>query len=253
MSKMEIKEAIDRYAASVGLERLNVRAALIDMDGVLYDSMKNQTAAWYRMATEAGIECTREEFYLYEGMTGAKTINHIFRRTFGHDCDPDEITRLYALKAGYFTQMGEPAMMPGAARMLATLRDNGVKRVLVTGSAQQNVIDRISRDYPGMFPQECRVTARDVKLGKPNPEPYLMGAAKAGCPPTECMVVENAPLGIKAGKAAGAFVVGITTGPIPEPEMWNAGADLVFPSMPGFADALPDILRLAKLWSTGKK
>ena len=52
-------EAVNRYLEKEGIDRIDLRAALIDMDGVLYESMKNHTAAWYRMATEMGIECSR--------------------------------------------------------------------------------------------------------------------------------------------------------------------------------------------------
>ena len=59
-------------------------AALIDMDGVLYDSMKWHTLAWKKMMESVGVECDRDEFYLYEGMTGEATIDLLFRRAFGH-------------------------------------------------------------------------------------------------------------------------------------------------------------------------
>lgn len=239
---MEYSEAVRKYNSRSEAGTLQVRAALIDMDGVLYDSMRNHTAAWYRMATELGINCTREEFYLYEGMTGAATVNVLFNRAYGRDCTPEEAVELYTRKAQYFMALGEPALMPGAGRMLSTLRDTGIDRVLVTGSGQQSILDRISNDYPGIFATNRRVTAHDVTHGKPDPEPYLKGMQLAGCTACQCMVIENAPLGVKAGHAAGAFVVGITTGPIPDADMWSAGADLVFPSMPAFADALPSLL-----------
>ncbi|MDE6866981.1 MAG: beta-phosphoglucomutase, partial [Muribaculaceae bacterium] len=66
------------------------KAALIDMDGVLYDSMKLHTLAWYRMMTELGIPCERDEFYLYEGMTGKATINRLFQRAYGRDASQEE-------------------------------------------------------------------------------------------------------------------------------------------------------------------
>ena len=239
---MSAKEAIEKYLRATGHASFSLKAALVDMDGVLYDSMRLHTAAWLRMATEIGIEATRDEFYLYEGMTGEATINVLFNRAFGRDCTHQEAEELYRRKSGYFVELGAPAMMPGALSMHTTLRDNGIKRVLVTGSAQGSVLERLSGDYPGIFPDGCRVTAHDVKRGKPHPEPYLKGMEIAACAPSECMVIENAPLGVKAGKAAGALVVGVTTGPIPAQEMWAAGADMVFPTMPAFAQALPQMI-----------
>lgn len=227
-------------------KQLSLKAALIDMDGVLYDSMKYHTLAWHRLATELGIDATRDEFYLYEGMTGAATINLLYNRAFGKGVDDAEAKRLYAKKAQYFAEIGKVETMPNANRMLKTLRQSNIDCVLVTGSGQASILERLDVDYPGIFDNDKRVTAHDVKHGKPHPEPYLQGMAKAGCSPEECIVIENAPLGIQAGKAAGCFTIGITTGPIPKDKMLEAGADLVFDSMKDFADHLPEIINIFK-------
>lgn len=214
------------------------KAALIDMDGVLYDSMKYHTLAWKRMMTEAGVECSREEFYLYEGMTGAATIDLLFRRRFGHGCSPEKTAELYSLKTKYFRENGANEPMPGADRMLRALMERGIRRVLVTGSSQASLLDSIGSDYPGAFMPGDRVTALDVKKGKPDPEPYLKGLSIAGVSPEEAIVIENAPLGVRAGKNAGIFTVAVTTGPIPRAEFEKENADVIFPSMTEFADYL---------------
>ncbi|MBD5268824.1 MAG: HAD-IA family hydrolase [Bacteroides sp.] len=217
--------------------------ALIDMDGVLYDSMPFHARSWKLMMAEQGLDLPEEEFFLYEGMTGTATIDLIFRRELGRSVSDEEARRLYARKAELFNSMGEKRLMPGADRMLRALKDAGVGRVLVTGSAQQSLLTRLEMDYPGMFDADKRVTALDVSHGKPNPEPYLKGLEKAGVPPEEAFVIENAPLGVRAGKAAGLFTIAVTTGPIPREEFVRENADLIFPSMPDFADALPELLK----------
>lgn len=78
------------------------------------------------------------------------------------------------------------------------------------------------------------VTAFDVKYGKPNPEPYLMGLQKAGVEANEAIVVENAPLGVRAGVAAGIFTVAVNTGPLPDKVLLDEGANYLFHSMPDF-------------------
>lgn len=218
------------------------RYALIDMDGVLYDSMPYHAAAWQQMMREQGVETSRDEYFLYEGMTGKATVDLIFRRELGRGATDEEAARLYRRKADIFVEMGEKRMMPGADRMLRTLMDHGVGRVLVTGSAQHSLLDRLDEDYPGAFAADKRVTALDVKHGKPDPEPYLKGLEKAGAGKDEAFVIENAPLGVRAGKAAGLFTVAVTTGPIPREAFEREGADLIFPSMEAFADALPELL-----------
>lgn len=218
-------------------------AALIDMDGVLYDSMKYHTVAWEQMMREYGFRIPRDEFYLYEGMTGKATIEMLWEREKGGTPSPDLITVMYRRKTNLFNELGRKEMMPGADRMLLAFRNDGWDRVLVTGSSQPSLLNMIDEDYPGAFEKEKRVTALDVIHGKPSPEPYLKGAALAGLEPSACIVVENAPLGVRAGKAAGAFTVAVTTGPIPREAFEKEGADLIFSSMPAFADALPALLR----------
>ncbi|MDE6371554.1 MAG: HAD-IA family hydrolase [Duncaniella sp.] len=218
------------------------RAALIDMDGTLYDSMKNHTAAWYRLISEAGIPCTRDEFYLYEGRTGAATINLLVNRAWGRDATEQEKADMYHRKTLYFNELPPVEPMPGAADMLATLAGAGIQRVLVTGSGQNSLLSRLDIDFPGIFTPEMRVTSRDVTHGKPHPEPFIRAMQLAHVSPSQAIVIENAPLGVEAGDRAGAFTIGVTTGPIPVEEMERAGAAIVFLSMEEFAAALPTLL-----------
>ena len=81
------------------------------------------------------------------------------------------------------------------------------------------------------------VTAFDVERGKPDPEPYLMGLQKGGLHADECVVVENAPLGVRAAKAAGIFTIAVNTGPLPNEALTDEGADILLPSMQALCDA----------------
>ena len=241
--EIDIDSAIAAYCARQGLQGWLPRTALIDMDGVLYDSMPRHAAAWQRMMREQGVETTLEEFFLYEGMTGAATIDLLFRRHLGRSASPEEVDRLYAIKSEYFRSQGERIPMPGAALMLKELQEMDITRVLVTGSAQASLLTSLQKDYPGAFSAERRVTALDVTHGKPHPEPYLKGLEIAGVPARDAMVIENAPLGVQAGHAAGCFTVALTTGPVPEKALREAGADIVFPSMQAFAENVRRLVR----------
>ena len=90
------------------------------------------------------------------------------------------------------------------------------------------------------------VTAFDVEKGKPHPEPYLKGLEKAGVKPWEAIVVENAPMGVKAGVAAGIFTIAVNTGPIPEKDLWNAGANLLYPSVQALTDRFDRVMESLK-------
>lgn len=212
------------------------------MDGTLYDSMPWHARAWHKMITELGVEATVEEFFEYEGMTGKATVNLLFERAFGRQATDEEAKDLYARKSLYFQTDNKARIMPGALDMVNTLIANNILPVLVTGSGQASLLDRINNDFHGAFPPERRITAHDVSKGKPDPEPYLKALKLAGVDPKEAIVVENAPLGIISGVAAGIFTIGVNTGPIPRHKLIDAGANIVFDSMPQFAEKLPDLL-----------
>jgi len=242
---MTEQNAIANYYKYTGKKTFNFTTALVDMDGVLFDSMKNHTRAWVKLMKKNGIKCTRDEFYMYEGMTGRDIIKMKFKDGAGKNITDDEAQALYKVKTRYFTELGDVEMIDGTLSLLKALKAAGIKCVLVTGSGTQSMLDRVDADYEGIF-DEQRVTATDVKRGKPNPEPYLKAMAKVNAQPNECIVLENAPLGVQAGHTAGCFTVGVTTGPIAEKDMYKAGADIVYPSMAAMEEALPALIEALK-------
>ena len=85
------------------------------------------------------------------------------------------------------------------------------------------------------------VTGFDVKRGKPDPEPYLMGLEKAGVKAEEAIVVENAPLGVESAKGAGIFTIAANTGPLEDNILKEAGADIVLPGLQAVAQLLSSL------------
>lgn len=223
-------------------KRLQPLAALIDMDGTLYDSMGNHAEAWRRMCEENDLSVSRDEFFLYEGMTGAQTIDLIMQRCRGRHATDEECRQLYQRKTEIFKQLPEVYPMPGARQLTDLMKEVGMRRVLVTGSGQNSLLNRLEDDYPGVFPDGMRVTSRDVSKGKPHPEPYIRGMQLAGVTPSQAIAIENAPLGVKSAATAGALTIGVVTGPVPRTELEAAGATLVFDSMQDCADAFPQLL-----------
>jgi len=112
--------------------------------------------------------------------------------------------------------------LPGAAELLRVLRGN---RCAIVTSATRPLAE-VRLRAAGLPVPENLVTARDAKRGKPNPDPYLMGARLLRVPSMECVVIEDAPSGIRAGKAAGARVVALRT-TTSDAELQEAGADWV--------------------------
>lgn len=227
----KIETALKHYTARTGATLQRPRAVMFDMDGILFDSMPGHCKAWKQVCDENGIEAEADEFYAYEGRTGASTIDTLIRRQFGRPATEAEIKDLYARKCVIFKSLGEPSVIPGAAKACEAAINGEALCILVTGSGQRSNLARLEREYPGVFPQEQRVTAFDVKRGKPDPEPYLIGMAKGGAEPCCTIGVDNAPLGVESSSRAGAFTIGVRTGPLPKGALLEAGADIEVDSM----------------------
>ncbi|MDR0542371.1 MAG: HAD-IA family hydrolase [Dysgonamonadaceae bacterium] len=221
-----------------------IKAVLFDMDGVLYDSMPGHVQAWHEVMSALGIPASKEEYYLHEGRTGQATIRIYFNQFFGRDATDEEYENLYARKTRRFVELGFQAKpMPGALEVLQKVKALGLQRILVTGSGQNSLFEELDTSYPGYFDKNLLVTAYDVRYGKPHPEPYLMGLKKGNLLPEEAVVVENAPLGIASARAAGIYTVGVNTGPLPDDALWDAGANVVYPSMQALAEKVERLIQ----------
>lgn len=236
-------EEKNNYLHTHGFEATRLKAVLFDMDGVLFDSMPNHAYSWSHAMTQFGLKMEPAEAYMHEGRTGAGTINLLTQRYWGREATPEEVERIYQAKSDVFNSCPEAGEMPGAGTLLNKVKTSGRTPVLVTGSGQVSLIDRLNRHFPDVFEQRYMVTSFDVKYGKPHPEPYLLGLQKAGVQPWEAIVVENAPLGVQAGSAAGIFTIAVNTGPLPDSVLLEAGADLLFPSMQALCDRWEDLLQ----------
>ena len=218
-----------------------LRAVLFDMDGVLYNSMPSHAKAWHRAMAHFGYDLPEQEAYMHEGRTGASTINIVSHRQRGVEESEERIQEIYRVKSQFFNEYPPAEPMPGALELLRKLQAQGLKILIVTGSGQASLLDRLNHHFPGVFCRELMVTAFDVKHGKPDPEPYLMGLQKGALRAEECVVVENAPLGVRAAKAAGIFTIAVNTGPLPDSALTDEGADLLLPSMQALCDAWEEL------------
>ena len=238
---MNYHQAITNYTKAQGYDSLRLRAVLFDMDGVLYNPMPYHASAWHRAMAQFGYNLPENEVYMHEGRTGSSTINLVSRRQHGVEVSEERVAEIYKVKSDIFNEFPPAKPMPGALSLLHQLKAQGLKILIVTGSGQCSLLDKLNHDFPGIFRRELMVTAFDVKHGKPHPEPYLMGMEKGGLRPDECIVVENAPLGVRAAKAAGIFTVAVNTGPLPDSALLDEGADLLFPSMQALSDAWEEL------------
>ena len=232
---------IDNYLQKHGFERFEPKAVLFDMDGVLYDSMPHHAIAWQQSMALFGIHMTEADAYATEGARGIDTIRNMVRQQRGEDITLERAQEMYDEKTRLFHAMGEARVMPGVRELMEQMHRQGLSIGVVTGSGQRPLINRLVTDFSEFLDERHIVTAYDVQRGKPNPDPYLMGLQKmGGLQPWEAIVIENAPLGVKAGTAARIFTIAVNTGPLPDHILLEAGADLLFPKMTVLAEEWQD-------------
>ena len=221
-----------------------IKAVLFDMDGVLYDSMNSHVQAWHETMQKVGAASSIEDFYLFEGRTGHSTIDIFFNRTFGRDATMEEKEQIYARKAKRFMELEQPESRPmqGAIEVLEKVKALGLQRIIVTGSGQHSLFEKLDKHFPNYFLKDLMVTAYDVKYGKPHPEPYLMGLKKGNLKSEEAIVIENAPLGIESSRAAGIYTIAVNTGPLPDKVLWDSGASALYPSMHVLAENIRELI-----------
>ncbi len=207
----------------------NQQAYFFDMDGVLFDSMPHHAIAWEEVMKKHGLSFTARDCYINEGRTGESVIREAMWKACNRDATPDEIEKIYAEKSAYFHSMGETYPIPHVAEVLQYVQSLGHQIWVVTGSGQRTLIDSLHAVFPNIFQRDRMITAFDVTRGKPDPEPYLKAWERSGLPKEKCFVIENAPLGIRAGKAAGLTVYAVNTGILTREDL--AQADQVFDSM----------------------
>jgi len=179
-----------------------VDAILFDLDGTLVDSSGSVERSWRQLADKIGRPWPEVQPHIH-GVPVAQVMALL---------EPDmpaervEELRQFMVESESTDTEGVVAQ-PGAEAVLAALPPERV--AIVTSGGVRLSSARIAA--AGLARPAVVVTADDVSLGKPDPAPYLMGAAKLGFPPERCLVVEDAPAGVISAKAAGCPVIGVLT------------------------------------------
>ena len=241
-----MNKAIKQYLERHGFGQFSPKAVLFDMDGVIYDSMKNHALAWHDAMGSYGLAMAYSDAYEYEGMRGVETIKLLTQQQWGKAVSDEKAKEMYQHKSRLFAehcQQTPAGIMPGVKELMQQIKDCGMKICVVTGSGQHTLLDKLLGDFPGLLNKELMVTAFDVTHGKPDPEPYIIGTRKCGVEPWEAIVVENAPLGVRAAHAAHCFTIAVNTGPLPDEMLIREGADLIYPKMTALSEDFTHLRR----------
>jgi mannitol-1-/sugar-/sorbitol-6-phosphatase len=181
------------------MTELHCAALLFDMDGVLIDSTPAVARVWHRWAVEHGFN-PEEVVAKAHGRPSLTTVREYLPHS-DHEAENREVERRE------IEDLAGVIPLPGSLDLLAGLPPD--RWTIVTSCTRALAEVRIRA--AGLPVPKKLITANDITHGKPHPEPYLKGAAILGFPASDCIVLEDAPAGIRSGKAAGARVIGFTT------------------------------------------
>ena len=203
-----------KSVAEVQVNSIRCRGVLFDLDGVLVDSTPAVARVWAWWAREHGFNAD-EVVQQAHGRPSIATIRELLPNG-DHQAENREVERRE------IEDISDVIPLPGALQLLGALPLD--RWAIVTSCTRRLAEVRIAA---ARLPKpKYLVTSNDVRRGKPDPEPYLKAAQMLAVPAEECVVVEDAPAGIRAGKAAGARVVALRT-TAREAELGDAGADWI--------------------------
>ena len=187
---------------------MNIKGVIFDMDGTIIHNHLYHVNAWLHVCTELGLHKTEAEILSLFGKTNAETFfallgYHLSAQELKHWADRKEI--LYRKNYKGFVKP-----IKGLVNFLGLLKANGIKTGLATSAPTENVTFILNEsNLMGQF--DIITDASSVSKGKPDPEIFLLTAKNLSIPPENCLVFEDAPLGIMAAKAAHMKVISLIT------------------------------------------
>ena len=200
------------------MTRVQAQGLLFDMDGVLISSIASVVRSWRKWAAHYGV-ANADTYVTPHGVRARDIIAELTP-----NADVEEGLRL--IEQIELDDMEDLKVLPGVPELLRSLPPE--RWAIVTSATRRLMLGRL--EWAGLPLPGVIVSADDVIKGKPDPEPYRRGAELIHVATAECIVVEDAPSGVRAGKAAGARVLAVL-GTSAEEDLRAAGADWIVSSM----------------------
>ncbi|MFY9251926.1 MAG: HAD family phosphatase [Fuerstiella sp.] len=194
---------------------------IFDVDGVLVDSYEAHFQTWRSCARLHGRDCTEAEFAKAFG----RTSREVMRETWDANLTDQEIAVFEDQKEAMYREFIAKNFpeMPGATSLVKTLAAAGIPMAIGSSGPPLNV-QAVVKHLNASDTIRTVITGADVKVGKPNPEVFLLGAKGMGMAPERCIVLEDAPPGIEAALAAGMKCLGVVSRGRTQPELHKAHA-----------------------------
>lgn len=212
--------------------KLNVHAIILDMDGVITNTMPDHFRSWKVILNRIGIPVTHYDVYCREGQPGIHSVRELTAQ-YGKPIADGQAHKILKEKEAYFKKIVHLRFIPGVRTFLKQLHKNNFRLALVTGTSHHEMCQILPASLRRFF--SVIVTGSDVRHGKPHPEPYLQSLKKLGLKTGGAVVIENAPFGIRSAKGAGLRCLALETS---LPRKYLKEADAVFGSIKELSDGV---------------
>ncbi len=188
---------------------MEVKAVIFDLDGTLIDNNSYHLQSWIKYLKDMNREISEEEYKTHvNGRTNKDVIEYIYQRKM-----EDAEAMVYAhQKEAIYRELYQPHIEPvaGLLPLLQQLKDQNIPMAIATSGIQVN-IDFMFANIPMRDYFDVIVNSAHIKKGKPDPEIYFKTAELLNVAPENCLVFEDAVVGINSAKAAGMKVIGVLT------------------------------------------
>lgn len=185
-------------------KRKKFAAILFDFDGVIGKTMDDNYISWKHAFSKYGIHIDKNEFFLLEGMTTDKIAEHFLKKASGKINISGEVAKT---KDEYYLRNRSFSVYNGIGNLLPYLKEKGYLLALVSGGTHKRISKSLKNKFLNYF--DVVITGDDITRCKPHPEPYLTAAKKLSVKPSDCLAIENAPLGIESAKRAGMQCIAV--------------------------------------------
>jgi len=181
-----------------------IKGILFDFDGVLAKTMEDNFNAWKAAMKDFGADLKENDYYILEGMPLKEIAKKYCQKS---NLSASLAEQIIAKKENYYLKNHHFEFYPGVEEFIDYLKNRKIRIGIVTSA----LIDRLEKSVPKIFLEkfDAIISGEKTNRGKPFPDQYLKGLSELKLKESECVAIENSPLGIQAAKSAGLYCIAI--------------------------------------------
>lgn len=184
----------------------DIKAVLFDFDGVLADTMEDNFRAWQKAFLKYEVQIKREDYFPLEGTILPEVVKTIGKK---YQVKEEFHKEIIKLKNKFYLEDHILSFYPEVPSLIDHLKERDMLLAIVSASPREKLEKTVDATFLAKF--NTIVSGDDCRIGKPNPEPYIIAMRRLNVNPNNAIVIENAPLGIQSAKSSRAYCIALTT------------------------------------------